>query len=398
MADFYLNKLPTFSLLFDENSEGMEKKLLEEASRIPMGVLIPALFSDLSSPAMKNIVQVLSGMDIIKRVYICLDQANLAEYKASKKIVLPLGEKGVLIWNDSHKVRELVAEIEHKLSVGIRGKGHSVWTGLGYVIAKGEVSALAFHDADIITYTKDLLLRLLFPIVSLKYQFSKGYYIRYNSQFYGRVVRLFYFPFVRALKDIFGNTEYIDYMGDFRYPLSGEFATFVSQAKILQFPSDWGIEVGILGEIFRNMRTNRICQVELVPRYDHKHQSMGSEKEAGLFKMAADIARTFFTFMAGNGRVIGHDTFNAVRHAYLKNAREMVYIYESFSEMYSDRLTYHYHDEMSAIELFAESIDDAVKQFYDNPKGSVLIPDWKRVESAVDGIMEKLISAVEDPE
>jgi glucosyl-3-phosphoglycerate synthase len=337
-------------------------------------------------------------MTMIKRVYICLDKATRDEYIAAKKIIAPLGDKCSLIWNDSHKVRELITEIEQKLSVGIRGKGHAVWTGLGYVIAKSEVSALAFHDADIVTYSKDLLIRLLFPIVSLKYQFSKGYYIRYNNQFYGRVVRLFYFPFVRALKDIFGNTEYIDYMGDFRYPLSGEFATFVSQAKILQFPSDWGIEVGILGEIFRNMRTNRICQIELVSRYDHKHQTIGSESEGGLYKMASDIARTFFTFMAGNGKVIGQDTFNAVRHAYLKNAREIVSVYESFAEMYGDKISFDYHAEMTSIELFCSSIDSAVNQFYENPQGSIMIPDWKRVESAVDGVLEKLVSAVENPE
>jgi glucosyl-3-phosphoglycerate synthase len=397
MADFYMNKLPTFSLLVEETTAHMEEQLLSETSRIPMGVLIPALYSDLSSPAMKNIINVLSGMNLVKKVYICLDKASLDEYTASKEIVAPLGNKCTLIWNDSQKVRDLVTEIEQKLSVGIRGKGHAVWTGLGYVIAKSEVSALAFHDADIVTYSKDLLVRLLFPIVALKYQFSKGYYIRYNNQFYGRVVRLFYFPFVRALKDIFGSTEYIDYMGDFRYPLSGEFATFVSQARILQFPSDWGIEVGILGEIFRNMRTHRICQIELVSRYDHKHQKMGSETEGGLFRMASDIARTFFTFMAGNGKVIGHDTFNAVRHAYLKNAREIVYVYESFADMYGDKISYDYHSEMSAIEMFAQSIDSAVTQFYENPRGNILIPDWKRVESAVDGVLEKLINAVEYP-
>lgn len=397
MADFYINKLPTFSLLHEEQTTVMEKKILEETSRIPIGVLIPALYRDLSSDAMKNIIRVLSDMPMIKKVYVCLDQAGIEEYHSAQKIISPLGSKGMLIWNDSHKVRELVTEIEQKLSVGIRGKGHAVWTGLGYVIAKSEVSALAFHDADIVTYSKDLLIRLLFPIVALKYQFSKGFYIRYNTQFYGRVVRLFYFPFVRALKDIFGSTEYIDYMGDFRYPLSGEFATFVNQARILQFPSDWGIEVGILGEIFRNMRINRICQVELVSRYDHKHQKMGSESEGGLFSMASDIARTFFTFMAGNGKVIGHDTFNAVRHAYLKNAREIVYVYESFAEMHDNIISFDYHSEMSAIEMFAESIDSAVKQFYENPKGSILIPDWKRVESAVDGILDKLVLAVENP-
>jgi glucosyl-3-phosphoglycerate synthase len=294
-------------------------------------------------------------------------------------------------------MRDIIAEIEKELVVDIRGKGNAVWTGLGYVIAKSEVSALAFHDADFVTYDKEFLIRLLFPIVHLRYQFSKGYYIRYNKKFYGRVCRLFYFPFVRALKDVFGCTEFIDYMGDFRYPLSGEFAIFVNQARMLEFPSDWGIEVGILGEVYRNMRVNRICQVELTNRYDHKHQQLGDAPEKGLYKMASDIARTFFSYLASNGRVLGTDTVNSIRYAYLKNAREAVGMYESYADMYDDRITYDFHEELKTVELFAKGIAHAAESLYNTPKESVMLPDWKRVESAIDDIQMKLISAVETP-
>jgi glucosyl-3-phosphoglycerate synthase len=397
MADFYINKLPTFSLLPYESTSSMEVKIMQESEKIPTGVLIPALYDDLSGTAMRSIIKKLTKMAFIKRVYVCLDQASEEEFRSAVVITRPLGEKGVLIWNDGPKVRKVLSEIEKEITVGLRGKGNSVWTGLGYVIAKGDVSALAFHDADILTYDKDFLIRLLFPIVHLKYQFSKGYYIRYNDRFYGRVSRLFYFPFVRALKDILGATEFIDYMGDFRYPLSGEFATFVSQARMLQFPCDWGIEVGILGEIYRNMRINRICQVEITPRYDHKHQRVGTSPEKGLYKMASDIARTFFTYLASNGRIMGQDAFNSIRLAYLKNAREIVGIYESYADMYSHRISYDFHDELKTVELFALGIDHATNMFYNNPKGSPMIPDWKRVESAVPGILEKLVKAVENP-
>ncbi|MBN1414360.1 MAG: hypothetical protein JW973_04615 [Bacteroidales bacterium] len=397
MADFYINRLPTFSILYGESSATMEEKIMQVCSKIPIGVLIPALYGDLSGAAMKSIIRHLTKMEFIHKVYICLDQASANEYKMALSITKPLGKKGVLIWNDSPRVRKVLAEIEKELFVGLRGKGNSVWTGIGYVIAKGDVSALAFHDADIITYDKDFLIRLLFPIVHLKYQFSKGFYIRYDDRFYGRVTRLFYFPFIRALKDIFGDSEFIDYMGDFRYPLSGEFATFVSQARMLQFPCDWGIEVGILGEIFRNTRINRICQVEITSRYDHKHQRIGTSPEKGLYKMASDIARTFFTYLASNGRIMGMDSFNAIRLAYLKNAREMVGIYESYADMYSHRISYDFHDELKTVELFSQGIDHATENFYNNPKGSPMIPDWKRVESAVDGVLKKLVNAVEKP-
>jgi glucosyl-3-phosphoglycerate synthase len=229
----------------------------------------------------------------------------------------------------------------------------------------------------------------------LRFQFVKGYYIRYDQKLYGRVTRLFYFPLVRTLKDMFGSTEFLDYMGDFRYPLSGEFATYTSQARMMQFPSDWGIEVGLLGEIYRLVRESRICQIELTNRYDHKHQKVGSEGEKGLYKMASDIARTFFTHLASNGVSLNSEVFRTIRLTYLKHAREMVGIYESLAEMHDKRIGFDFHEELKTVEVFARSIDSGVLDFCDQHFGSPLIPDWKRVESAIDGILSDLVQAVE---
>lgn len=372
----------------------MEAKVMKASEKIPVGVLIPALFRDLSGAAMQHIIQVLASTHYIRRVYIALDQANEEEFLQSQRIVAPLGERALLVWNDKPAVAHVIRKIENHLPLGNRGKGRAVWTCLGYIIGKAEVSAIAFHDADILTYDRDFLTRLLFPLMYLRYQFTKGYYVRYDRKLYGRVTRLFYFPLVRTLKDMFGSTEFLDYMGDFRYPLSGEFATYTSQARMIRFPSDWGIEVGLLGEIYRLVRESRICQIELTNRYDHKHQQVGSEKE-GLFKMASDIARTFFTHLASNGVSLGTERFRTIRLTYLKHAREMVGIYESLAEMHDQRITFDFHEELKTVEIFANAIDAGVSDFDDQCFGSPLIPDWKRVESAIDGILSELVNAVE---
>lgn len=396
MADFHINKVPTFSLFQLESCEAMEEKVIRASAKIPVGVLIPALFRDLSSEAMHNIVKVLSETEYISKIYISLDQSDEKEYLRARNIVKPLGEKAMLIWNDKPSVTSVIGRIEKQLPLGVRGKGRAVWTSLGYIIGKGEVSAIAFHDADIITYDRDFLTRLLFPLMYMRFQFVKGYYVRYNEKLYGRVTRLFYFPFVRTLKDIFGSTEFLDYMGDFRYPLSGEFATYTSQARMMQFPSDWGIEVGLLGEIYRLVRESRICQIELTNRYDHKHQKVGSENEKGLFKMASDIARTFFTHLVSNGVSLNVEIFRTIRLTYLKHAREMAGMYEALAEMYERRIAFDFHEEIKTVELFAGAIDSGVLDFCDQHYGSPLIPDWKRVESAIDGILLDLQSAVEE--
>jgi glucosyl-3-phosphoglycerate synthase len=395
MADFHINKVPTFSLLQHESTGSMEAKVLEASVKIPVGVLIPALYTDLSGAAMQNIIAVLAETQYVKKVYISLDRATSDEFEEAGKIIEPLGSRASLIWNDKPEVSEIVKRIENHLPLGFRGKGRAVWTCLGYVIGKAEVSAIAFHDADIITYDRDFLTRLLFPLMYLRFQYVKGYYIRYDQKLFGRTTRLFYFPLVRTLKDMFGSTDFLDYMGDFRYPLSGEFATYTSQARMMQFPSDWGIEVGLLGEIYRLVRESRICQIELTNRYDHKHQQVGNEKEKGLFKMAADIARTFFTHLASNGVSLNNEIFRTVRLTYLKHAREMVGIYESLAEMYDRRISFDFHDELKIVEIFAKAIDAGVADFNSQHFGSPLIPDWKRVESAIDGILENLVDAVD---
>jgi glucosyl-3-phosphoglycerate synthase len=396
MADFHINKVPTFSLFQHESCEAMEEKVLKAATKIPIGVLIPALFRDLSGEAMQQIIKVLAETEYVSKVYISLDQANEEEYRQACRIVDPLGPKARLVWNDKPAVSTVIGRIENLLPLGGRGKGRAVWTSLGYIIGKAEVSAVAFHDADIRTYNRDFLTRLMFPLMHMRFQFVKGYYVRYDQKLFGRVSRLFYFPLVRTLKDMFGSTDFLDYMGDFRYPLSGEFATYTSQARMMQFPSDWGIEVGLLGEIFRLVRDSRICQIELTSRYDHKHQSVGSATEKGLFKMASDIARTFFTHLASNGVTLNAEVFRTIRLTYLKHAREMVGMYESLAEMYDRRISFDFHEELKTVELFGSAIDSGLNDFITQDYGSPLIPDWKRVESAIDGILGDLVEAVEN--
>ncbi|WP_430685794.1 hypothetical protein [Leptolyngbya sp. AN02str] len=396
MPDFHLNRVPTFTLLEHDAMDAMEKRLLLASARIPVGVLIPALYTDLASPAMANIIKELAQMEFVQQVYISLDRANSDEFRQAQQIVAPLGEKNRLLWNDAPGVESVLREIDDLLPLGPRGKGRAVWTALGYAIAKQDVAVLAFHDADILTYDRRFLVRLLYTVVQLRYQFAKGFYARYGDRLYGRVVRLFYYPFVRSLKEVLGNLDFLDYMGDFRYPLSGEFATFISNAQEMQFPSDWGIEVGILSEIYRLFRVPRVCQVELTPRYDHKHQQVGSDSHVGLQKMVADIARTFFTQLSSQGIVLTSEFARTLKFTYLIHARRAVDVYEAFAEMH-DLLEHDLHQEFSAVEAFARALDKAFDEFKRYPFGSPLIPDWQRVEVGIPGIMQKLVDALDKP-
>ncbi|HEY5778712.1 MAG TPA: hypothetical protein VIT00_08240 [Terrimicrobiaceae bacterium] len=394
MADFQQNIVPTFTRLVDEDLGCMEESILRAAQRAPIGVIIPALFSDLSSPAMRHIIQELAGMKFVERIYISLARSSEEEVRWAREIIQPIKDRSVLLWNDAPAVQSVLEKINQVVPLGVSGKGSAVWTALGYALGKSEVSVLAFHDADIETYDRGFLLRLIYPVVHLRYQFAKGFYVRYSDRLHGRVARLFYFPFVKALRDILGKIDFLEYMADFRYPLSGEFATFASIAYDLLFPSDWGIEVGILAEVYRITRPHRICQVEITSRYDHKHQEAGEDLNSGLPKMVSDIARTFFTQLASGGSVLTPDFLRTLKHTYLANARSYVRIYESYAEMNSLR-HFDRHQELGLIDVFAGALDRAFGEFQNPPLSSPTIPDWRRIEVALDGILAELVKAFE---
>ena len=394
MADFQQNVVPTFTRLIDEDLGRMEKNILRAARRAPIGVIIPALFNDLSSPAMQHIIRELAEMNFVKRIYISFASNSEEELQQATEIIEPIKERGVLLWNDAPAVQTVLDKINQAVPFDAGGKGRAVWIALGYALGKSEVSVLAFHDADIVTYDRGFLLRLLYPVVHLRYQFAKGFYVRYSDRLHGRVARLFYFPFVKALRDIMGKTDFLEYMADFRYPLSGEFATFATIAYDLVFPSDWGIEVGILAEIYRITRPHRICQVEITSRYDHKHQEAGEDSNAGLLKMVSDIARTFFTHLASGGSILTQDFLRTLKHTYLANARSYVRIYESFAEM-NGLQKFDRHQELGLIEVFAGTLDRAFGEYQNHPFGSPTIPDWRRIEVALEGILPELVNAFE---
>jgi glucosyl-3-phosphoglycerate synthase len=396
MPDFHINYVPTFTLLHKEALASMEARLLESSQQIPIGVVIPALFSDLSSAAMANIIKELAQMEFIKRVYISLDRADADDFIKAREIVAPLEDKGCLLWNDNPQVQQVIQKIDELLPIGPRGKGRAVWTALGYILAKKEVAVLAFHDADILTYDRAFMVRLLYTVVQQRYQFAKGFYARYGDRLYGRVVRLFYFPLVRSMREILGNLDFLDYMADFRYPLAGEFAMFTSLAREMQFPSDWGIEVGILSEVYRLVRVPRVCQVELTERYDHKHQQLGSDTQPGLQKMVADIARTFFAQLSSQGIVLSQEFFRTLKLTYLTHARSAVVVYEAFAEMH-DLTQYDLHRELTAVESFADALDRALEDFQNYSFGAPFIPAWQRIEVAIHGIMDELTEALDNP-
>jgi glucosyl-3-phosphoglycerate synthase len=400
MGDFYQNGLVTTLHNFRFRSvEDIEERLLEWSEQRPMALVIPSLYSELDGPALSGILDELQKVKYLNEIVIGLDRANEKEFKRAREYFSRLPQHHRILWHDGPRLTALDKKLkEKKIAPNEMGKGRNAWYCFGYLIAGGKSEAIALHDADIITYDRSLLARLLYPVANptFNYRFCKGYYFRSDGQqLRGRVVRLMITPLLRTLKKFFGSTEYLEYLDSFRYPLAGEFSMRVDVVKTIRIPSDWGLEVGILSEVHRNNSTNRICQVEIADRYDHKHQPLSEDDpRTGLSKMSFDIAMAIFIKLAQNGIVFSRGMFRSIRSTYFRIALDFVEQY--YSDARINGLNLDRHQEERTVDLFAHNIYRAGEEFLNNPDHAAFIPSWKRVSSAIPDYLEQYYEAVEE--
>ena len=398
MADFFQNGVITTLQRFNTRSlEELEYELELFAKRRNMVLLLPALYSEFEGPAMPKIVEELKKIRYLYKIVLSLDRASEEEFRKVKKIMSEIPTQVDVIWHDGPRMQELYKLLrEAGFTVDIPGKGRSVWMSLGYILSDVNAYAIALHDCDIVNYSRELPARLLYPVVSpaLDFEFAKGYYARVTNKLYGRVTRLFYTPLIRALMKILGYKQFLIYLDSFRYALSGEFAFIRSLARGIRISPTWGLEVSMLSEVYNNTSFNRVCQVEVMETYEHKHQKIKKgETSVGLVKMASDIAKTLFRVLAHDGFVFSGGFFRTLLTTYLQEARYAIEKYNALSLI--NGLEYDRHAEIEAIEAFVEALKLAEEDFREDPIGVPLMSAWVRVRAALPDISEKLIAAVE---
>ena len=399
MGDFHQNGyVTTLHNLCNRPTEELEVQLSAFSQIRPMGLVLPSLFSELEGPALDNIVDQLRRADYLSQIVIGLDRADEAQYRFALKFFSRLPQHHRVLWNDGPRLREIDALLEkHDLAPREMGKGRNVWYCLGYVLATRKIQSVALHDCDILTYNRSLLARLIYPVANpnFNYEFCKGYYARVASnKIHGRVSRLLVTPLLRALKKTVGHIDYLNYLDSFRYPLAGEFSMRTDVINDLRVSSDWGLEIGVLSEMYRNYASNRLCQSDIADVYDHKHQTLSLEdQETGLSRMSVDIAKALFRKLSTQGVVFSPEFFRTLKSTYYRIALDLVETYHNDAIM--NGLDLDIHGEEIAIEMFSENIMSAGNAFLEHPMEAPFIPSWNRVVSAVPDIFEQLSSAVE---
>ena len=184
-------------------------------------------------------------------------------------------------------------------------------------------------------------------------------------------------------------------MKSFKYPLAGEFSFKSNLLSELRISSDWGIEIAVLSEVQRNYSSNRVCQVDLADKYDHKHQEPSVENiDTGLSRLSIDIIKTIVRKLATHGHSFSEETFRTIKATYYRSAIDMVDIYKSDAQM--NGLYYDYHLEEKTVEMFASNIMKAGEIFFENPMDTPFSPTWSRVNSAIPDFLLRFRNTVEE--
>jgi glucosyl-3-phosphoglycerate synthase len=148
-----------------------------------------------------------------------------------------------------------------------RGKGEALWKSL--LVTKGDI--IAWVDTDIVNIHPRFIYGVVGPLLlNPNIQFVKGFYrrpLRVNGKTQagggGRVTELT----ARPLLNLF----YPELSGVIQ-PLSGEYAGRRESLEKAVFFSGYGVETGLLIDIFEGYGLRAIAQVDLLERIHHNQE------------------------------------------------------------------------------------------------------------------------------
>jgi glucosyl-3-phosphoglycerate synthase len=400
MADFYqTGLLATFHRLGALNLERLERDLEEFNRHRPLALVLPTTPRELDSPAIRGILANIKEVKYLDEIVITMGRTeDPAHFAQAQELFSILPQRHTIVWATGPRFLEIYKLLEaNDLSAGEDGKGRSAWAAYGYILAREESKVIGLHDCDIVNHSREMLARLFYPVASphIDFAFCKGYYARVTDRMHGRVTRLFVTPLVRSLIKLFGYLPFLVYLDSFRYALAGEFSMITEVARINRIPSDWGLEVETLAEVYRNYSLRRVCQAEICETYEHKHQALSAEDpRTGLMKMAVDIAKSVFRNLAVESIIMSESALRTLIINYQRTAKDAVKRYSDDAAF--NGLAFDYHLETVIIEAFTRAIQIAGQEFMENPLYSPLIPSWNRVTSAIPKFLDQLRVAVEE--
>ena len=316
-------------------------------------LIIPCLASEFTDPenlpVFQNILKQLKEQSYLSYIIFGLDAASEEDAFMLRDLIKEARLKQYLIqWNDGPAfggIYELLNRAGFDISAP--GKGKNMFLSFGVAIALGAYS-VGLIDADIKSFKRRHLDRLMLPVVALGYDFAKAYYARISEgRVYGRAKRLLLDPLLLALNRKFSETKEEKFLGiiqfllNFNYQLSGEVAFHIDLLKRMRFATNWGVEIFTLVEAYRKAAS--VAQVHFTSRpFDHKHQvASARDQTKGLNRMAVDIVTTLMiTLVVEEGLEVTDTFFRDLAITYQAIAEEQIKKYSddaSFNNLSYDQ-------------------------------------------------------------
>lgn len=202
----------------------------------------------------------------------------------------------------------------------IRGKGENLWKSL--YLLDGDI--IMWLDADIRNIHAKFAYGILGPLLEFDHiSYVKGFYERplkagkkLRRSGGGRVTEILVRPLL---------SNFYPELSGFLQPLSGEYAGRRQVLEKMPFRVGYGVEVGLLIDIYEQEGLFSLAQVDLDRRI-HRNRSLDE-----LSRMSFDILYTFFTRLQQKGIISVNEkiesTFNLVR----AKGEEIFLVREKFS-------------------------------------------------------------------
>lgn len=349
----------------------------------PTALILPCHASELKRPALRGILRELSAASYLAEVIIPIngtDREGIAAARCFFKASLALPHR--ILWCDPIHGESVPA-----------GKGSNVWSAIGLLAREQRVAVVLLADADVTTFRLKMLSRLLFPLVapSSGYTFAKSYYPRVTEErIHGRVSRLFLAPLLQAVVRTAGHLPLLDFLRSFRYPLAGECALRLDLAAELPLDPGWGLEIGMLCDIFRQVDPRQVCQVDAGLRYDHKHQPLGDDG-GGLVRMAGEIAATLLQHLQQEGIRLTPAFLDAVVASYRRESAEALRRSTLLARI--NALRYAVEEERHAVDSFCgilQSVCQEGSQLANRESMRAPLPPWSQPTTLSASVLARL--------
>jgi glucosyl-3-phosphoglycerate synthase len=357
------------------DNPGLDAELHRLTRDRPVALVLPCHAGDLGRPALERIVEELSTATFIAEVLIPVNGVGPATGEAFSRARAFFRERLSL----PHRL--LSCEPGGDAPPAYRpGKGSNVWAAVSLLGKENNAAFVLTADADVTTFRIEMLARLAFALADpdLGYTFAKCYYPRVTDRIHGRVSRLFLAPLLQALVRAGGHLPLLDFLRSFRYPLAGECGMTRELALSLPFETGWGLEIGMLCDLFRRIDPRQVCQVDAGGPYDHKHQPLG-DGQRGLVRMCGEIARTLLRHLAQEGVRLDDAFFEAVSASYRREAGEAVRRSAALAKI--NALRFEAEEEKSAVGHFEAALQEA----FEDPACPPPLPAWNTAAEAEKG-------------